>query len=1252
MNKKLFKRFLCAVLSVLMLVGMLPAMAVFADDGEKTQAEIEEMDVNSRKDYYLSQSAYNNLTDRLEDMDLVLTKGDYQLYFDRALGTVGYYNIKTDEWLFTDPYDYASETNDEDDPQEEIRSQIIIKYIDGTNVKTMNSFADAAARMQIELVPLKDGIRVEYAIGERNARKLLPMLIEKTSFEEKILAPMEAAVESGKLDTNTYRKFKAFFNEVNYIAEVDAEKPNAGKIEALEEYYPILKKKKIDLYVLNTTTSEKDMRRLEGWIKSYCPDYTFDDLTDDHDFVDYVEEASSPALFEMALEYRLDANGLVVSMPANGIRFDESAYRLTEILILPYMGASHKSSEGYSFVPDGSGTLYAFSAQDPMNMGTRVYGNDFAIAEGIVHSTDEIFRMPVFGQVEEIYTPSKEEIEMGDAYVGERKGTTATRGFFAIIEEGSAMASIRANHPSEGVGAFAAVYSSYILRPQDTVEKWTAYASRKYTGSYRIRYVMLSDNENTQNPAYDCSWMGMANAYRDYLERTNPNFDRLTEDEVKGADGNAAIPLYIETFGSIETVKKIASMPITMSVALTSFQDIADMYNYLAEQGISNLNFKMTGYANGGMYSDVPYDLEWEDCVAEDMEFEELTAYAASKGFELYPDFDFVYTSNEDGGSALDMQDNVSRAIDKRYTTKRVYSTTQQTMVSYFQMVLSPSTYSDFYLNLAENYKEYQNSATGISLSTFGNSLNSNFDEDETVLREEAKDYVVEALDWFQKGGYSIMVDGGNAYTWNYADHILNISLDSSRRISELRAVPFTGVVLHGYIQYAGTPMNTEGNLNYAMLKAIENGASMYFVLSVNNTELLKEDILLSQNYAVRYDIWQEKMVEMYQELNEALADVQTKLIIGHEILNKAENASQRIPDTDELLEDIAQQVADRAAAIEAQIAKDKDAAVVAIRNHAASIAAAANTINVANSFMTGSYLNYLKKLRFSTAGISTITANKLLNYWYQARYLKQNNSDIDLPYDIVVALRAQFKSDVLGNWYNLITEKKNAEETVLAAKASYDVLVAERGADHRLTKDSKVHLEAALANYIKLLRNYAGKDTLDFVAGGADAYITGNDGSMAALEAQLNDPVVNENVVADADLEAFFFGKDEAIDAKYASIGAENLFNAFVRMLELDGLYNAENPTESVIDVYALLEEIRVSKTPAPEEKVEETTNEINSKYDINKDIVVVTYGEAGVAYKSFILNYNDYTVQTVYNGVIYTIGAYDYVVIKHEAQ
>ena len=739
-----------------------------------------------------------------------------------------------------------------------------------------------------------------------------------------------------------------------------------------------------------------------------------------------------------------------------------------------------------------------------------------------------------------------------------------------------------------------------------------------------------------------------AKALGDYLivGVTNDSFDRLTAEEVTDSNGNASIPLYIETFGSVETVKKVMSMPVTTSVALTSFEDISGMYDYLAAQGISNVNFKMTGFANGGMYSEVPYDLEWEDCVGGEDGFKALADYAKAKGFEIYPDFDFVYTTNEEEKGALDMKENVSRSIDKRYTTKRVYSTTQQTMVSYFQMVLAPNTYSDFYTELGENYAEYKNSATGISLSTLGNSLNSNFDEDETVLREEAMDYVVEALAYFQNSGYSIMVDGGNAYTWNYADHILNISLDSSRRIAELRAVPFTGVVLHGYVQYAGTPMNTEGNLDYAMLKAIENGASVYFVLSASNTELLKEDVLLSQNYAVRYDIWQEKMVELYLELNNALGDVQTMLITNHEVLDKAENASQRIPDTDELLDDIAQELADRAAAIEAQIAKDKDAAIIAIRQHVENVAGSAAAIKKSYDFYNSYYSSLLN------ARVSDSTSNKLLNYWSQTRYLLQSNSEMDLPYDIVEKLNGEFDG-VVKNWINVLGQKQDAEDILISAKESYDALVAERGADHRLAVDAKAQLEVAVANYMSLLRLYTGKNTLDFVSGGVEAYITGNDSSMAALYAQLNDSVENDIVVEDADLVAFFFGKDAAIDAKYANMGAENLYNAFVRMLEIDGLYNAEEPESSYVNVKAMEEEALASKNTADEsETVVEKKEEVNSKYAINKDIIVVTYGEVGADYKSFILNYNDYTVQTTYKGVVYTIEAYGYVMIEYQAQ
>ena len=58
------------------------------------------------------------------------------------------------------------------------------------------------------------------------------------------------------------------------------------------------------------------------------------------------------------------------------------------------------------------------------------------------------------------------------------------------------------------------------------------------------------------------------------------------------------------------------------------------------------------------------------------------------------------------------------------------------------------------------------------------------------------------------------------------------------------------------------------------------------------------------------------------------------------------------------------------------------------------------------------------------------------------------------------------------------------------------------------------------------------------------------------------------------------------------------------------------------------------------------------NSKYK-TKNIVAVTYGTYNdkgekVAYKTILLNYNNYSVRIAYNGMEYTIPAYEYAVIN----
>ena len=115
----------------------------------------------------------------------------------------------------------------------------------------------------------------------------------------------------------------------------------------------------------------------------------------------------------------------------------------------------------------------------------------------------------------------------------------------------------------------------------------------------------------------------MAFAYRDYL------VGKGLLSELPASDTSGDIPLYIESFGAVQTTEKIASIPVTVKRAMTSAADVITMYEDLAKQGITNVNFKLTGFANGGMYAKMPYNLKWEKAVSKDTSMQELLDYAA-----------------------------------------------------------------------------------------------------------------------------------------------------------------------------------------------------------------------------------------------------------------------------------------------------------------------------------------------------------------------------------------------------------------------------------------------------------------------------------------------------------------------------------------------------------------------------------------------------------------------------------------------
>jgi len=932
-----FNRIMAALLSVIMLVSAFSVLASAEEASATTEIEYEYNTSNAKATIDYFGTVFATKEEKLETMDLRFEHPEtdgFQLYVDAYSGEVAVRNKATGEVLFTNPYTVGASTATES-IKKEIMSQLSVTFVDivSNNKQTYYSYEWSAERGQIVVRNIKNGLRVEYTIGREEARMLVPHMIEKSSFEENLLNPIKEALGEESFE---YKQF------VNRYKLQDPSAVNDSLREAMYKSFPITRK--MPVYVLDASTSGVQLSKLEATIKTYAPDYTYEMLDEDHLLVEYESEDKNPPLFKMALEYTVDGQGLSVRLPANGIRFNEALYQLYSIEILPYMGAGAssnkegnfaKNNSGYTFFPDGSGTLFDFQKITDLGASTtvtgKVYGQDYAY-HTISGTHQEIIRYPVFGLVEteDLATikeatankkPATDKPADGDtsadaatpASASETAEiTTDERGFVAIVEEGDALMELSSYHAVR-TSEYNTVKMIVYPRPQDTYnvadslsvganDTWTVVSSRKYTGNYKVRYIMLTDKELSADTSsksfYDCSYVGMAKAYREYLENKGV-LTKLESSEVR-----ENIPLYIESFGALETTERFLSIPINVMTPLTTFEDVTQMYKDLSEVGIDNVNFVLTGFTKGGITDpQVPYYLKWEGAVNDQISYEELLEDADGK-YGVYPDFDFAYVKGDGMFDGLSLKKHAVKTIDNRYSSKREYSATKHTYISYYDLALSPAYFSHFYNKLTKTYTDKYGNG-GIAVSTLGNTLNSDFDEDEPYNREDSKKFTVEALAHMSDSFDSVLTSGGNAYTWQYVDHITDVALDSSRYSQSSASVPFLGMVLHGYVEFAGTPLNMEGNIEYALLKAIENGASLQFILSYRNTNNLKNYEELSKYYSVRYDIWFDDMVAYYTELNAALSGVQTSLIEEHKFISGV-----RVPDDDELIKNAEELIA------------------------------------------------------------------------------------------------------------------------------------------------------------------------------------------------------------------------------------------------------------------------------------------------------------------------------------------------------
>ncbi len=809
--------------------------------------------------------------ERIKGMELKLTKGDLNLYVDEKTAEVAIVNTKTGEIMLSNPYNGTDRT----------LSQLILYYKStGASISAPYYSYNNCIKYENNQVSYKyteDSVTVVYDFGEKIKEFIIPQLIKKSDMDELISELKAVGVSDSEISNMKYNyEYCSITIDENGTDISQTISPN--KKENLLKSY---KQYGIETEPLYSLKGINDKRKGETQTTFAKIGYTKDRMEEHHNSIGFVPEdvASTHPGFIVPLEYKLTENGFTAEVDASKISYDRTAVTLETVSILPYLNAADYNEEGYTFIPDGSGALVRFEDVASQNAANNItfslYGNDNAFYS-LEAKILEQATLPVFGM--------------------KIKEKPYDSGFFAVIESADAVASITSAHSTVN----HSIYPTFKLSAADSLTMSSTSTGVEgtlnvkgngvFTDKCTVRYFILTpENLATEKgftKAYDTSYVDMARCYREYLTAKGDI------DKIKLAETREGTKIFLEVFGSIKVEKKVATFPVTVNEALTSFEDIKTIQAELSSLGVGPMNFILTGFANEGLSAKYPTKVKWMNSVGGKKGFDELLADAEAKGYEISPNFDFAYSTYIFGSDNINYRKHGGKSLDKRFSMKLTYDPAWQMLAYIGGIVISPNSYDYAYSKFAASVEKHD--IKNLAVATLGSDLNSDFNEDNFTYRTTSALKTMDLLAKLSgkvessKTNYKLLVEKGNAYSIAYAEYITKAPLDSSRVANESEAVPFLGMVLHGSVVFTGEALNMEGDDDYAFLKALENGANLYFTVAYDNVEYLKTIWDYSKFYSIRYELWRDFIVEKYAAYNKIMDSKQGYYITEHEILNSS----------------------------------------------------------------------------------------------------------------------------------------------------------------------------------------------------------------------------------------------------------------------------------------------------------------------------------------------------------------------------
>jgi len=577
--------------------------------------------------------------------------------------------------------------------------------------------------------------------------------------------------------------------------------------------------------------------------------YTAEDLAFDNEENGIASSgASDRPTFTIPIEYRLEGDSLSAKIAVGQIE-ESAGYRIRMINLLSFFGAAGGDEQGYMLVPDGTGSLIYLNngkIKDEV-YAQRVYGDDQNDNSGRRGQVAQSARLPVFG------------LKSGD------------HAWFAEIDRGEAIAGINADINGRN-NSYNNLFASFAIRGEDwlelykgtTVEEIQLLTDERFEGDIQVRYSFLSGEE--------ADYSGMAKLYRSHLEQ---------EGVLKPLEDEGELPFYLSMLGAVDKRKSFLGIPYKGLIAMTTFDEAGDIADKLKADGISNVQMRYQGWFNKGLNHRAPAKVKADSLLGGNSGIRELADKLEAMGGKLYPDVAFQHVSRDDGSfsPSADAARFVTREEAMRTPYNRAFNTMDYDLGTFY--LLSPAKLPYYVNKFVGSYGKLDHDA--VSLRDLGGLLHADYRTSRTVFRDTAKHIVTEQLGKLEEAYPNILASGGNAYALRYADHLVEVPMSSSKFNITDEEVPFYQLVLHGYKDYAGSPVNLsdDQDLQSQLLRAIELGAAPHFLWSHDASSKLKftaYDVMFSTEYTAWYD----QAVDMYKQASEVLSGLRAQRIDEH----------------------------------------------------------------------------------------------------------------------------------------------------------------------------------------------------------------------------------------------------------------------------------------------------------------------------------------------------------------------------------